>query len=641
MQLKHPEILYFLFLLVIPILVHLFQLRRFKKEYFTNVRFLKQITIQTRKSSKIKKWLLLVTRLLLLACLIIAFAQPFFRAKDIAGIENEMVIFLDNSYSMQAKGDKGELLKRAIQDLLENTPETQKFSLLTNTDAFWDTDIKSIHRDLQNVSYNSAPFRPDLLLSKTTAKKQNTAKDIIVITDAVGLSQKNMEGLNTKNTYFINPKAQNKNNISIDSVYIHQQLDDFYEVNIVMQAYGEKGREIPLAIYNGKSLVAKTLVIFDTDKKTSTFSIPKKDFHGYAEISDNSLAYDNTYYFSISKPEKSNVISIGESNKNKFLFKIYTEDEFNFTAPEITSLDYNIIEKQDAVILNELKEIPQALSVTLKAFYDKGGNIIIIPSGESTLQNLNSFLSIFGNLIFKNIENSEKQITDISFSHPLYNNVFEKRITNFQYPKTEKNFELTGNVLPVIKYEDNAPFLASISNKAGNVYIFTAPLNKTNSNFQNSPLIVPTFNNMAQNSSNRGINAFIISKNQSILLDATLAKDEVATIKNETSEFIPLQQMVNNRIKLSFGDYPEYAGNYSILKKNEILKNVSFNHNRTESNLEIDNPDLISGYAKAENISSLFNKITSERTGSELWKWFVMAGLLFLLIEIFIQKFVK
>jgi len=82
MQFKHPEILYFLFLLVLPILVHLFQLRRFKKEYFTNVKLLKELQIQTRKSSKIKKWLLLATRLLLLACLILAFAQPFFDAKD-------------------------------------------------------------------------------------------------------------------------------------------------------------------------------------------------------------------------------------------------------------------------------------------------------------------------------------------------------------------------------------------------------------------------------------------------------------------------------------------------------------------------------------------------------------------------------
>ncbi|HRA72359.1 MAG TPA: BatA domain-containing protein, partial [Flavobacterium sp.] len=135
MQFKHPEILYFLFLLVIPILVHLFQLRRFKKEYFTNVRFLKKLSIQTRKSSKIKKWLLLATRLLLLTFIIIAFAQPFFKAKDTKNSNNEMYIVLDNSFSMQAKGQKGELLKRTVQELLENTPENQTFSLITNSET--------------------------------------------------------------------------------------------------------------------------------------------------------------------------------------------------------------------------------------------------------------------------------------------------------------------------------------------------------------------------------------------------------------------------------------------------------------------------------------------------------------------------
>jgi hypothetical protein len=108
MQFKHPEILYFLFLLIIPILVHLFQLRRFKKEYFTNVQFLKELSIQTRKSSKLKKWLLLCTRLLLLTFLILAFAQPFFTAKESKKATNEMYIILDNSFSMQAKGKKGE-----------------------------------------------------------------------------------------------------------------------------------------------------------------------------------------------------------------------------------------------------------------------------------------------------------------------------------------------------------------------------------------------------------------------------------------------------------------------------------------------------------------------------------------------------
>jgi len=209
MQFKHPELLYFLFLLVIPILVHLFQLRKFKTEYFTNVKFLKELALQTRKSSKLKKYLLLATRMLLLAFIIIAFAQPFFKAKDSKNSTNELYIVLDNSFSMQAKGQKGELLKRAVQDLLEHTPENVNFSLITCSDNYWNTDIKSIQKELQNLKYSAVPFQLEQLLAKIKAHKSAFNKDIVVITDAVGLQFNPIK--NTKedaNLHFIIPEAE-------------------------------------------------------------------------------------------------------------------------------------------------------------------------------------------------------------------------------------------------------------------------------------------------------------------------------------------------------------------------------------------------------------------------------------------------
>lgn len=641
MQFKNPEILYFLFLLVIPVLVHLFQLRRFKKEYFTNVRFLRELSMQTRKSSVIKKWLLLAVRLLLLACLIIAFAQPFFKASESNKAGNEMVILLDNSFSMQAKGSRGELLKRAVQDILENTPETQKISLLTTTGAFYDTDVKSIRADLMAMPYSPVPFRPDFLMAKANAKNSATGKDYVVITDAVGLDDKMVSKLPEGSTaYAITPEAQNKNNVAVDSVYIAQTLDNFYEINVSMQAYGEFENDIPVALYNGKNLIAKTVVKFDTPKKTSAFTIPKKDFHGYVSVSDNSLSYDNTYYFSISKPQKSNVLAIGDAAKNSFLSRIYTEDEFNYSAQELRALDYNSIEKQDAVILNELTEIPQSLITTLKDFYAKGGNVVIIPAQTATTQNLNTALASFGNITFRGSATGERQITKISFSHPLYSGVFEKKVNNFQYPKTNSGFVL-GNGSQVLTYNDNTPFLASVTNKLGNVYVFSAAINKDNSNFQNSPLIVPTFYNMAQNNGKTGISAITIGRSQSLVVDAQLGKDESLSVKGTDASFIPMQQLLDNKVKLSFGDYPEEAGNYSITKNDEGIKNISFNYPRTESDLSASNPSVLGEFTKASSVETVFNDITSHRTASELWKWFVMGTLLFLLLELFIQKFVK
>ncbi len=308
MQFKHPEILYFLFLLVIPILVHLFQLRKFKTEYFTNVKFLKELAIQTRKSSKLKKYLLLATRLLLLAFMIIAFAQPFFKAKDSKNATNELYIVLDNSFSMQAKGQKGELLKRVVQDLLEHTPENANFSLITCSENYWNTDIKSIQKELQNLKYSATPFQLENLLAKIKAHKSAFNKDIVIITDAVGIQSNQIKkSKDDENLFFIIPEAENTNNIAIDSVYINQTLENFYEIGVKLDAFGEDFKDIPIALYNNNKLIAKTLVNFESKNKTINFTIPKEDFHGYVSISDNGLEYDNNYYFSISKPEKSNV----------------------------------------------------------------------------------------------------------------------------------------------------------------------------------------------------------------------------------------------------------------------------------------------------------------------------------------------
>ena len=642
MHFKHPEIFYFLLVLIVPILVHLFQLRRFKKEYFTNVRFLKALSIQTRKSSKIKKWLLLACRLLLLTFVITAFAQPFFESKDSKNASNELYIILDNSFSMQAKGKKGELLKRAVQELLEETPENVNFSLLTNSENYWNTDIKSVRSALQNLKYSATPFQLDNMLAKLKAHKSAFKKDIIVITDAVGLNEKQLKNSDATNSlFFIIPKAEQKNNVSIDSVFINKTLDNFYEISVQISGYGDDFNPIPISLYNENKLIAKTIVPLNSKKKILNFTIPKQAFHGCFSIVDNGLSYDNTLFFSISKTNKTSIISIGEPTKSNFLSRIYTSEEFNYNNYTLSALDYNKLEEQDAIVLNELDEIPQALATTLKSFVEKGGNLIVIPSTISSTTSMNSFVSNFGNLKFNSLENREKLITKINFNHPIFTGVFENKVTNFQYPKTKSSFLLSSSSPAALSYEDQSIFLTSIANSVSTVAVFAAPINIENSNFQQSPLIVPTFYKMAMNNRNNGVNALIIGNNNPHLTEASLNKDAILTVKGLDEQFIPIQQILNNKVKMTFNDYPEQAGNFSIYNKKEWIENISFNYNRTESDLASANENILSKYKTIESISSLFDTLQTDRTDNQLWKWFVIFALLFVIAEMAIIRFVK
>ena len=115
----------------------------------------------------------------------------------------------------------------------------------------------------------------------------------------------------------------------------------------------------------------------------------------------------------------------------------------------------------------------------------------------------------------------------------------------------------------------------------------------------------------------------------------------MVSVQKDGYSFIPMQQILNTKCKLSFGDYPEEAGNFDVIKANNSLKKSSFNYPRTEGDLTQVSTANFENFNKVNNISTVLNVIASERTSNEIWKWFIIATLLFLITELLIQKFVK
>ena len=193
----------------------------------------------------------------------------------------------------------------------------------------------------------------------------------------------------------------------------------------------------------------------------------------------------------------------------------------------------------------------------------------------------------------------------------------------------------------VLGYSDQTSFLSAIQNSVGSIYVFAAPINKVNSNFQNSPIIVPTFYNMGQNAQKAGITALTIGENNPFIIETLLGKDEIVTIKNNIESFIPVQQIMNNKVKLSFNDNPKESGNFNVFNNKQSIENISFNYKRSESNLSNTNSDVASDFKEISNVDSIFDTLQANRADNQLWKWFVIIALLFIVLEVLIQKFVK
>ncbi len=638
MQFKYPELLWGLLLLLIPILIHLFQLRRFKKTPFTNVKFLKQVVSESRKSSTLKKWLLLFTRMGLLAALVFAFAQPFM-ANDNALQEKENVFYIDDSFSMSGQIDNGSLFKNTIQDFITNIPSDQRFTLFTNKQVYKDVNIKDIQNDLLNLSVGSEQLGiSEIILKGKTYFSDNTAsqKNLVLISDfqqRMG-NLTDVDSTSTINVQYIKPGNKIISNTAIDTVFIAERNNDNIEVVAQLTTNSEE-KTIPVSLFNDAKLIAKTGANFDQNKKADVrFTINAKDIVlGKVTIMDTGLNYDNQFFFNIDEKSKIKVLVIGNTSAD-YLKRIYTDEDFSFTTSTLAQLNYSTIENQDLVVLNEISKLPSSLITALKSLNTNGGSFVFIPATKGDINSYNQLSSAYDATRFSTEIAQEIPIAIVKTAHPLFKNVFDKKVTNFQFPNVQERFRISTKAPVALSYQNNEPFLVG----SKNAYFFTAALSSDNSNFKNSPLIVPAFYNMGMNSLKLPPLYASIGSKTEIELPLTLQQDDIIKIASDNNEFIPQQRVLPKKVQVNFIKNPKEAGIYKIIHNDKTIRHISFNNDRKESELLY---TALTENNSNTSVSSFFLESQKDNAINEFWKWFAILALAFVLIETVLQRFLK
>jgi len=638
MQFNQPEVLYALFLLIIPVIIHLFQLRKFERENFTNVKFLKKLSQQTRKSSRLKKWLVLAARLLILTSIIFAFAQPYFPSEDPEEDNIETVIYLDNSYSMQAIGQRGRLLDRSIQDLLENLPDDRDFTLFTNTDEY-----KSAGKsDLQKIGYSVSHlnFETVLLKAKNTFSNDPTShKKLLLISDF----QEEFKFPPTFNSHDISlyplpQRPERLENIQLDSAFITSKLIDARILNVQLSYSGNQPENTSVSLYNGDNLIGKTSVDF-SEKKLQQLEFPLDNtpiLNGLIKIEDNGLQFDNSLFFTINEADPIIICSI-DNAEARFLNRIFTSPEFEYRSMPVNVIDYNKLAASHVVVLNEVAELSSSFLSTLQKKHEENVIFIVIPSAEDTDENYRLFMRRLGVSGFENKQEQEKLVTGISFDHPLYTGVFEEQIRNFEYPKVQVSFQLKSGNTPILSFQDEKAFLFEFK---GN-YFFTAPLNQKNTNFTQSPLVVPTFYNIGASAIRPPQLYYYPGKINKIEVPIEIQGDQILQIGSKTSSFIPQQKRFSNKVEIIIDELPHEPGNFNINNKEQLISGISFNVDREESKMvyqEIKNAENIE---IIKELPQFFNSAGFKKEVGTFWKWFVTFAMLFLIIETLLLKYFK
>jgi hypothetical protein len=682
MQFLYPTFLFALFSLSIPVIIHLFNFRRYKKIYFTNVRFLTDLQQEQKSRNKLRHLILLLLRMLALASIILAFAHPFIPKKNklLNPGKKYVSVYIDNSFSMSNIGPEGELLqaaKKHAAEIANGYKEGDGFTLLTN-------DFEVLYQHWVNRSdflklVNEVNISPSFhkLPDIAARMQENFRKADAANREAYFISdfQENMadfSALKADSTIHFNYvalEAAEHNNVFIDSVWYEAPLFQLGQKNTLYVKIINSGKEkisdhtLNLSI-NGK---AKGIANFTIAEEGSVvvpvnYTITEDGVNtGIVSIDDYPITFDNQFYFSYNVTKTVPVLVInGSTPNNNINIAFGQEKSFSLTNVAAGNLDYSALDKYNFIILNELSEISSGLAAGLNTYLQKSGNVLVLPSsGDINLESYSSFLSLLSADRFSGVTNYTVGVNPIDKQNPFFANIYEEMPRNVAMPQVNKYFKVqknpAGRVRELLKLNNGDPFLTMVPEGKGYLFVFSIPIQDAWSNINHHWLFLPALYKMAYYHNKEAPLFYTIDKDNVVNIPSLTGDEKkIYTLAKDSSEFIPNQKMLEGTLQLYVEGLVHTAGFYHLKESRNTGSALpgqyvfAFNYNRSESDMKYvsasDIKDKITGTGAAvlnPGKVSLKKEVMELEAGINLWKWFIWASLVFLLGETIITRFWK
>ena len=674
MHFLYPAFLFALVTLAIPVLIHLFNFRRYQKVYFSNVQFLKEIQEQQSSRRNLKERLILASRMLAITFLVLAFAKPYIPAQNSAnaGKQQAVSIFVDNSYSMEAINREGPLLdeaKRRAKEIASAYSINDNFQLLTQD--FEGKHQRFVSRDEFDDAVDAVKISPQSRLLQQIINRQQSllnmhkegARALYVISDF----QKNMAGsrpvtadTGTRIT-LVQLKASTLPNVAVDSVAllsaIHRPGENEKLVVRLHNYAGETAEKVPLKLLvNGgqKALGSYTIKARAVQYDTLTFSGLHAGWQR-AEISlqDNPVTFDNQFYFSFNVRQQMPVLLVGGGTPNPYLKAVFAADPF-FEAKSVPggNIDYAALNTYPLVILSDLNAISTGLAQQLRTYVNRGGTLLVFPSTDADLASYRSLLQPLNAAYPEKLLTEVTNVSGINLQNRVFKNIFEDFPQNPDLPLVKKYYRLSSSsnyraedlmVLP-----GRQPFWVAYNSGKGKVYVSAVALNEDFSNLPRHALFVPVMFRIALLSGHDQPLFYTLGH------DGTIEIPPVQTNARQLLKLVKTGQSIIPDIKQEEGSTLLYVagqllgtGIYDLKKQDSTVAVLAFNDNRGESDLSyLTGAELSKLVPPAAPVlrsgaGSLKNVITESNYGLQLWKLCIILALIFIGAEIALIRYFK
>ncbi|HPR32998.1 MAG TPA: BatA domain-containing protein [Prolixibacteraceae bacterium] len=680
MKFQYPAFLWALFVLLVPVIIHLLNLRRHQVVYFSNVGFLKKVKRASQRKSKLKQLLILISRICVLLFLVLAFAKPYHPSSDNGKqISRVLCLYIDNSFSMSADGPEGIALESARQKAYSivnaSLPDT-RFALFTNNQQQKQYRFYSREEMIRLIGdveehHTVTPLSTILLRINSLINNflHETGQSVYLISDFQKIST-DFQNLvpDTLSSYFFVPVPVNKvPNLYLDSCWFespahHVNQVEILNVRVVNNSENTYNR-LPVQLFMNDSLKAlATVDLLSGEQKTIQMQYTNMEAGlqwGKVSLSDYPVVYDNQFFFISRVDDRLQALLIygGTQAETKNIEALFAGDAYiRLDRSRYDRLQISRLSDYSALILFELPGISSGLSEELVKYNQQGGTLIVIPRIPADTAAYHLLFQSLNFPSFSNVDTVPIPIADLRFDDRIYRNVFRAESDKIDLPAIHARYrfdrEKDTPVQSLLTFADRTGALLYTQPGNGNAYLFSFPFSEERNDFVDHLLFVPTMYNMVLYSSVGQDLFYVLGKDRySAIRYPSDRMFENPLVRNRESgaEWVPaVQRPDGNFLHLSIDPEME-AGFYSVRSGGDTIGAFALNYDLNESELSYYTSDEIETYAQQtgirnvevirEKTGDLENRIRELDSGRQHWKWFIALALFFLFIEFLIIRF--
>lgn len=499
-------------LLAVPVILHLLKLKPRHPQAYPALVFLQATAARRQDRNRLRKFIILLLRCLVLTLITLAFAWPYLT--DLAPEPEEAVILLwDGSFSVQdesvnqyLESEAGKILKRAgakYPTAAGAVTETVKWSgdFSADSDRLLDW-FKNNRKFYGSSSFREAVRQADMKLKTVTAKR----KKIILVSDRQFLPWENVDlqaplspgvGLEV----IMPPETRTFLNTAVTAA--EPMSDYFYpgqELNLKMnfRNYNPEPVSADLVIYlDNARCHERKITLPDNALATEHVRIKAppgtpRPLSGRIELrtDGDTLRVDNIYHFAINPITPPKVLITPPLEKNKVDFiKTALQPAASPAGKMATTLDAllpdtKFTELKDAqlLVLQDLRAYGDELAGKLDKYLDAGGNVVILWRDSPETRQL---LAHFGITVSKRQNAGTRRFETLDFAHALFKDYLQVNagawfdILFFAVPTL--NFPPGTGILAY--FDGQIPAIGECRCRNGRVFVIASGLDREHSNW--------------------------------------------------------------------------------------------------------------------------------------------------------------